>query len=207
MTPETLLVPTDPSELVAVVDGFIAAGQAVAVALTDLDGFGLINESYGEKDANAVLLACQRTLTGSLPSDAVVMRVGGDEFGVVLVDQSAESALIVLEEIRAHLAGRPATAKVKEAIRMTAGIAAKPPHATTGADLLRAADQAMHRAKRDGGGRIAIYVEEKMVLKSNYYPRASLERLAKLSVATGRTEASLLREALDTVLDANRDRV
>jgi diguanylate cyclase (GGDEF)-like protein len=201
----TLLTPIDPAELAHVVDGLIASGQTVAVALTDLDGFGLINENYDTKDADGVLLAYQRTLTGSLPSDAVVMRLGGDEFGVALVDQSAESALIVLDEIRAHLAGRPATVKVKQHIGMTAGIAARPPHATTGAELIRAADQALHRAKRDGGGRIAIYVEEKMVLKSNYYPRASLERLAKLSAATDRTEASLLREALDTILDANRE--
>jgi hypothetical protein len=36
-----------------------------------------------------------------------------------------------------------------------------------------------------------------MVMKSNYYDRAGLARLAKLSDNTGRTEASLLREALD----------
>jgi hypothetical protein len=35
-----------------------------------------------------------------------------------------------------------------------------------------------------------------MVLKSNYYRRADLDRLARLSAGTGRTEASLLREAL-----------
>jgi diguanylate cyclase len=36
-----------------------------------------------------------------------------------------------------------------------------------------------------------------MVMKSNYYDRGALSRLAKLSANTGRTEASLLREALD----------
>jgi predicted DNA-binding protein len=39
-----------------------------------------------------------------------------------------------------------------------------------------------------------------MTLKSNYYPKAGLERLAKLSNALNRTEASLLREALDSLL-------
>jgi predicted DNA-binding protein len=56
------------------------------------------------------------------------------------------------------------------------------------------------RAKRDGRDRVALYVEEKMTLKSNYYSKANLERLAKLSTATDRTEASLLREALDDLL-------
>jgi len=49
-----------------------------------------------------------------------------------------------------------------------------------------------------------MFVEEKMVLKSNYYSKANLERLAKLSSATDRTEASLLREALDDLLDKHK---
>jgi phosphatidylserine/phosphatidylglycerophosphate/cardiolipin synthase-like enzyme len=73
------------------------------------------------------------------------------------------------------------------------------------ARFVRAAEEALFRAKREGGGRVAIYVEEKMVLKSNYYPRGSLDRLSKLSSATGRTEASLLREALDDLFQKHRD--
>ena len=51
----------------------------------------------------------------------------------------------------------------------------------------------------------ARYVDEKMTLKSNYYSRANLDRLAKLSGATSRTEASLLREALDDLFEKYRD--
>ena len=67
------------------------------------------------------------------------------------------------------------------------------------------ADQALARAKREGRSRVAIFVEEKMTLKSNYYSRATLDRLAKLSGKTGRTEASLLREGLDDLLAKYRD--
>ena len=58
--------------------------------------------------------------------------------------------------------------------------------------------------ERDGRDRVAMYVEEKMVLKSNYC-KANLQRLAKLSAASDRTEASLLREALDDLLDKHKD--
>jgi diguanylate cyclase len=44
-----------------------------------------------------------------------------------------------------------------------------------------------------------------MTLKSNYYTKAQLERLAKLSNTTGRTEASLLREALEELLAKYKD--
>jgi hypothetical protein len=79
-------------------------------------------------------------------------------------------------------------------------VAARPPHATETADLFRCANEALARGKREGGGRVAIYVEEKMVLKSSYYSRASLDRLAKLAGRLNRTEASLLREALDDLI-------
>jgi diguanylate cyclase len=70
---------------------------------------------------------------------------------------------------------------------------------------MRAASEALHRAKREGRNRVAIYVEEKMTLKSNYYTKAQLERLAKLSNTTGRTEASLLREGLEELLAKYKD--
>ena len=73
---------------------------------------------------------------------------------------------------------------------------------STAADLMQAAGEALMRAKREGRGRSAIYVEEKMVLKTTYYRRAALDRLSRLATATGRTEAMLLREALDNLLDS-----
>jgi diguanylate cyclase len=86
-------------------------------------------------------------------------------------------------------------------------VAANTPHGTTAEDLWRAAGAALMRAKRAGRDQIALYVEEKMVLKSNYYSRAALDRLTKLAGATGRTEASLLREALDDLVDKHGHRL
>lgn len=174
--------------------------RPLAVALCDLDDFAGINERLGREAGDAVLRDWERTLTGSLPADATVVRVGGDEYAAALPDHSAESALIVLEEIRTHFGSRYPTSEVPWPAGVSAGIAARPPHGETPGELLAAAREALMRAKRDGSNRVTIFVEEKMTLKSNYYPRAALDRLAKLSGATGRTEASLLREALDELL-------
>ena len=170
----------------------------LALALLDVDEFKELNEEQGREAGDAVLRSLERTLTSNLPSSAIIGRVGGDEYAVALERTSPESALILLEEMRAHVA-------LRDSVSISVGIAARPQHATGAADLLRAADEALFRAKREGRGRVAIYVEDRMTLKSNYYPKAALERLSKLSGATGRTEASLLREALDDLLARRSD--
>jgi diguanylate cyclase (GGDEF)-like protein len=179
-----------------------AVSEAVplALALTDLDEFGEINRDLGREAGDSVLRAFERTLTRSVPAEAVVARISGDEYAVALPGAGAESALILLEEIRAHFSSRPPSELVPEPVAVSVGVAARPQHATGVAEVMRAAGEALYRAKKEGGGRVAIYVEDKMTLKSSYYSRAALDRLAKLSAATSRTEASLLREGLDDLL-------
>ena len=191
------------------IDDFVSAveaevgSDAVAIALTDLDGFGPLNDELGREAGDLVLDAWSKTLMGSLPPGAIVRRLGGDEYAVALPGASSESALIVFDEIRQHLGGHPVEG-VGRTIAATVGVASRPPHATSLPDLVRCANAALMRGKRDGGGRVALYVEEKMVLKSNYYPRASLDRLSRLAETTSRTEASILREALDEILQKYR---
>lgn len=189
-------------EFLAAVDAAVGDGP-VTIGLSDLDGVAAINAQFGRAVGDDVLAAYTQTLMGSLPAGAVVRRVGGDEFAIALPDTSAESALIVLDEIGQHLNAHPVEA-IGRPIASTVGVAARPPHASSIGDLMRCANAALMRGKREGGNRITMYVEEKMVLKSNYYPRADLNRLARMSTATNRTEASLLREALDDLCQKHR---
>lgn len=193
----------DVGEFVNAVDTAVGL-DSIAIGLSDLDGFAGVNEQFGRETGDAVLEAYAQTLIGSLPPRAIVRRLGGDEYAIALPGASAESALIVFEEIRQHLRAHPVEATGKP-IAMTVGVAARPPHAPSSGDLVRCANAALMRGKREGGDRVAMYVEEKMVLKSNYYPRADLDRLARVSAATNRTEASLLREALDDLFQKHRD--
>jgi diguanylate cyclase (GGDEF)-like protein len=183
-----------------------ATGRAVAVAVADLDRFAEINERLGMEAGDRVLATFERTLSGSLGPEAVIDRIGGDEYAIALPGTSAESALIQLEEVRSHYASHGVEG-VEEGVDASFGIAARPPHAEDTADVLRCAAEALMRAKREGAGRSLIYIEEKMTMKSNYYSRASLDRLAKLAATTSRTEASLLREALDDLFVKHRDKL
>lgn len=183
---------------IAAIDAF-PRDLPVSVTMTDLDGFGDFNEEAGRPSGDELLATFERTLRTNLPAEAVMHRIGGDEWVIAFPGLSLENALVLIDEVRVHIdtaglgsAGNPVT--------LSAGLAARPPHGTNGDELLRAADEALSRSKRSGRNRVGIYVEDKMVMKSNYYSRATLDRLAALSRATNRTEASLLREAADTLL-------
>ena len=177
----------------------------VAVAMIDLDGFGPLNETEGTVAGDAVLASFERLLGSSLPPGALVAHVRGDEFAAALPDTACEEALLALEAVRSEFGGREPAPGVKGRLSVSMGIAGRPAHGSTAEELLEAADAALVRAKRSGGNRIAIHVEERMILKSSYYSRPSLHRLAKLSRRSGRPEASLLREALDEYLARHQD--
>jgi diguanylate cyclase len=195
---------TRPSEAHAALAS--GAGRPLAVAVADLDRFQKVNDDFGVDAGDRVLTTFEQTLAGSLPDDAMIARISGDEYAIALPGTSAESALIQLEEVRSHYASH-GVAGVDTPVDASFGIAARPPHAEDTAEVLRCAAEALMRAKREGSGRCVIYVEEKMTMKSNYYSRATLDRLTKLSAATSRTEASLLREALVDLLTKHRDKL
>lgn len=185
-------------------DAFDRLGAApLTLAVLDLDHFKTLNDTLGHTEGDRVLRGIERLLSGSLPSGSIIGRIGGDEYAAILPETAAETALILFDEVIRHFQIHrdphwPRT------LGLSVGIASRPAHASTYADLYRAADEALLRAKREGRSRACIFVESKMVLKSNYYPKSQLERLAKLSNALGRTEASLLREALDELIERNR---
>ncbi|HZU73095.1 MAG TPA: GGDEF domain-containing protein [Acidimicrobiales bacterium] len=196
---------TDRSDFMGDLERGLHHGNApMAIALADLDDFATINERFGHDAGDAVLAAWERVLSANAPQGSTVYRLGGDEYSILLPGVSAENAVVLMEEMRGHYASKSVPG-VAVALSASVGVAANPPHGSAAEDLWRAAGEALMRAKRDGRDRVALFVEEKMVLKSNYYSKANLERLSKLSGATDRTEASLLREALDDLLYKYRD--
>jgi len=179
------------------------AGVPLTLALLDVDHFKNLNDTLGHNEGDRVLRVVERLLTGSLPAGSHVARLGGDEYAAILPETAAETALILFDEIIKHFQMNrdpdwPRT------LSLSVGLAGRPAHADSPLELQRAADEALLRAKREGRGRACIYVESKMVLKSNYYPKSQLERLSKLAAALERTEASLLREALDELVEKHR---
>ena len=165
----------------------------VAVGTIDIDGFGTLNERDGSEAGDRALAAVEAALVSGVPSSAIVGHVKGDEWVVALPDALPEDLLIVLDGVRRRLS-------TDGPLPITGGVAGRPQHGAAVDELLAAADTGLVRAKQAGRNKIAIAIEERMVLKSNYYTRPALHRLAKLASRTGHTEAHLLRQALDDLL-------
>src|ERR1700678_2531891 len=146
MATTTGLAVTDRASFLADLDGLLHHGSApLALALTDLDSFAAINDSYGREAGDAVLAAWDRVLEANVPDGASVVRLGGDEFVAVLPGTSAENAVVLLEEVRGHFSGMSIEG-VPAGLSASVGIAANPPHGTTAEELWRAAGEALMRA-------------------------------------------------------------
>ena len=96
--------PRPPDPATATPPSRAAPDGPLAVAVADLDRFQQVNDALGFEAGDRVLTAFERTLSGSLPADAVIARISGDEYAIALPGTSAESALIQLEEVRTHYA-------------------------------------------------------------------------------------------------------
>jgi diguanylate cyclase (GGDEF)-like protein len=91
---------TDRDSFLADLQGQLRLSEGpLALALTDLDDFVLINQTKGRNVGDAVLMAWYRVLRTNAPRNGSVARLGGDEFAVVLPGTSAENAVIVLDEL------------------------------------------------------------------------------------------------------------
>ncbi len=144
-----------------VMKGGRAADACGALVFIDLDHFTRVNDSLGHLAGDVLLQTLARRLVSLLRADDVVARFGGDEFMVLLpgvareqdVREVAEKMLTVLAA-PVRLEGRPIS------ITPTLGIALYPDHAQTPADLLKNADSAMYRAKREGRAMYRLYNPE-----------------------------------------------
>ncbi|WP_333861017.1 GGDEF domain-containing protein [Clostridium sp.] len=172
-----------------------------SVAIADIDDFKNLNYLYGDSIGDEVIKKLISILNNNLSATDFFCR-NGDEFNILLIKKGAERSFMELEEIRRYLSDNTFSVSNNtktENIYFTLsfGVSSYPRDAKNVVELFRVADSALFRAKELGKNKICLSEAESMVLKSNYFTKTQLDRLAKLSKATVRTEAFLLREALD----------
>jgi diguanylate cyclase (GGDEF)-like protein len=134
------------------------AGGRVAALLVDLDGFKHVNDTMGHGVGDRVLRAAAGRLDEAVPDGAVVGRVGGDEFLVVVPACPGRAAAAELAgRLRAALDPPLEAGDLRFHIRATVGVAISPEDGDDEEALLRAADLAMYAGKAGGRGRWAFH--------------------------------------------------
>ena len=117
-------------------------GPTHCMLLLDLDSFKEINDDFGHDAGDAVLREVARRFEQVLPSNAFLARLGGDEFGV-LVQGDFQQAAEISKRLELSLTSPIYVDQVPRYLSVSIGVAEK----TVGIDLIRAADEAMYKAK------------------------------------------------------------
>lgn len=133
----------------------LAGGEPIGVVAVDLDHFKEVNDAEGHAAGDALLRAAAVRLRGCVRAGDVVGRLGGDEFAACLIGMQDRAVIARIAERIGAALHRPVEHGGRSLrLGATLGIAGAPADATAADLLLRAADAALMRAKREGRGGI-----------------------------------------------------
>lgn len=165
------------------------------VALIDIDHFVEVckNESYP-----TVISKIKDFLQKHLHHE--VLYLGKDEFAIISYEKRTSAGTLIVELSQISF---PFNELMKTSF--SAAIGEFPTHAEDNIEFVRLLEESLHHSKEISRDRISFVSESKMKMKSNYYTLPQLKRLSQLSHRLDRSEASLLREALDTILRKYED--
>jgi diguanylate cyclase (GGDEF)-like protein len=138
----------------------------LALVMLDLDHFKTINDRFGHPFGDRVLRETAELISTSIRDPDICARYGGEEFALILPKAHLQGALTVAERIHREMSRRTYTTDVDPVrgkpteVRVTAslGIAFYPSKDVTSSEaLLKFADEALYRAKREGRNAICLH--------------------------------------------------
>jgi len=130
----------------------------VALLFFDLDDFKYINDTFGHRAGDAMLIRVAGEVAGQVRRNELFSRLGGDEFGILVPDISDDMLRVLAERITRSIASVCFQFE-GENLRLTTslGIAVYPDHADNAEDLIGRADMAMYMAKEAGKNAWRVY--------------------------------------------------
>jgi diguanylate cyclase (GGDEF)-like protein/PAS domain S-box-containing protein len=155
--------------------------QAVVIFL-DLDNFKVINDTLGHRTGDLFLIEIARRLKACARVQDTVARLGGDEFTLLLDSlHSVKDAFEIVERIQLAIEVPVTLSGVNLEVCASIGLCDVSPSYADAEDIMRDADTAMYRAKRQGGSQYVVF-EESMhesaltVLRTTSEMRVALQK-------------------------------
>jgi diguanylate cyclase (GGDEF)-like protein len=131
-------------------------GHAYCAVLVDVDQFKGYNDGAGHQSGDDVLRAVAQALASTIRSGDTLYRYGGEEFLVLLPEQTLDGATLAAERLRASVEALDLEHPEGGCVTVSAGVAGLGTRACTPEDVFELADKALYRAKQEGRNRVAV---------------------------------------------------
>ena len=127
-----------------------ASGTPLVVAMIDLDLFKEVNDGYGHAMGDALLVAVARVLVKTAGPEALVARMGGDEFLVAFDETDSAATDASIQKMLDRIGGEPLVGTIEQQVGASIGVARYPTDGSDAHAMLLHADIAMYEAKNRG---------------------------------------------------------
>ncbi|MGH9389708.1 MAG: GGDEF domain-containing protein, partial [Vicinamibacteria bacterium] len=131
-------------------------GFPLSLLMIDIDDFKEYNDAHGHPAGDQVMLRVASLLSQNLRQTDIAARYGGEEFAVILSNTALDASMVIAEKIRQAIESHPFPFGGHEFVgRLTVSVGAASFEAAneSPSDLVKRADAALYRAKREGKNR------------------------------------------------------
>jgi diguanylate cyclase (GGDEF)-like protein/PAS domain S-box-containing protein len=139
-------------------------GGSISLLICDIDDFKYVNDLYGHSAGDNYLKLVAQAMYNSIRSADIIGRFGGDEFMVILQGVEREEAMKLAERIRSIVEDTVLKVDIMRSVKSTVSVgvatfdSTESYSVTTPEELIKAADDALYRAKNKGKNRVELYL-------------------------------------------------
>jgi len=134
--------------------------KKLAVIFIDLDGFKLVNDTYGHEVGDELLRLVSSEMKSLLREEDTLARIGGDEFvGIITNLENIQESQLVLDRLIVSASSVFTIGDARIHVSASMGVAYYPEDGAEADTLVRRADQAMYHAKQSGKNKYSLFSE------------------------------------------------
>ena len=140
-------------------------GLTLGLIVIDIDGFKLVNDTYGHPVGDEIIRMVSRVITGNVRASDIAGRNGGDEFVAIFTEIGPAETAAAARKLRDAMRKAPMTTPdgLRVPIRLSMGVACYPANGKQMDELLAFADANLYKSKRRGGDVITCGDEENLI--------------------------------------------